>query len=226
MPLIYIVEDDDDIRGIEIYTLNAHNFEVEGFPCVKDFYLALLERLPDLIILDIMLPEEDGLSILKKLRDREDTMYTPVLMVSAKSSEFDKVTGLDLGADDYLPKPFGAMELVSRVKALLRRSQGIPNVKKELIAGNISICEKQHIASVNGTPCNLTGTEYKILHTLLQQAGEVLTRDELTEEIWGENMEYESRALDLHIGNLRKKLGIEGERIKTRRGVGFYLERE
>lgn len=223
MALIYIVEDDTNIQEIESFALKNSGYNVEGFENARDFFQKLAERVPDLILLDVMLPDVDGLSILKKLRNIPDYQKIPVIFVSAKTSELDKVKGLDLGADDYLAKPFGVMELISRVKALLRRSRDMEQ-EKSLAIGNIYIDGEKHCVFVKNKPCELTYKEYKLLKLLIQNASIVLTRDRIMERIWGANYEGESRTLDMHIKTLRKKLGEEGRRIKTIRNVGYMLE--
>lgn len=223
MALIYIVEDDTNIQEIEIFALKNSGYKVEGFSNAKEFFQRMAEKVPDLILLDIMLPDTDGLSILKKLRNIPDYQKVPVIFVSAKSSELDKVKGLDMGADDYLTKPFGVMELISRVKALLRRSHDMQE-EKSLEFGNIFIDSEKHCAFVNDEQCELTYKEYKLLKLMVQNAGIVLTRDRIMERIWGTNYEGESRTLDMHIKTLRKKMGEEGKRIKTVRNVGYMLE--
>lgn len=223
MALIYIVEDDTNIQEIESFALKNSGYKVEGFSNGKDFFQKLADKVPDLILLDVMLPDMDGLSILKKLRNIPDSKKIPVIFVSAKTSELDKVKGLDLGADDYLTKPFGVMELISRVKALLRRSRDMEE-EKSLAIGNIYIDGEKHCAFVNDEQCELTYKEYKLLKLMAQNAGIVLTRDRIMERIWGANYEGESRTLDMHIKTLRKKLGEEGKRIKTVRNVGYMLE--
>nr|MBP3598350.1 response regulator transcription factor [Eubacterium sp.] len=223
MALIYIVEDDTNIQEIESFALKNSGYRVEGFGNAKDFFTRLAEKVPDLILLDVMLPDTDGLSILKKVRNIPDSKKVPVIFVSAKTSELDKVKGLDMGADDYLTKPFGVMELISRVKALLRRSQDMEE-EKFLSNGNIYIDGEKHCAFLNDELCELTYKEFKLLKLLLQNAGIVLTRDKIMERIWGAEYEGESRTLDMHIKTLRKKLGEEGKRIKTVRNVGYMLE--
>lgn len=223
MSLIYIVEDDVNIREIETFSLKNSGYTVADFECAKDFYRRLSDRVPDLVILDIMLPDEDGLSILKKLRKNPETKRIPIIMVTAKTTEIDKVKGLDLGADDYLTKPFGVMELISRVKALLRRSVSMEETR-ELSLGEISIDSKKHIVSVDGKSCELTYKEFELLKLMLQNAGIVLSRDVIMERVWGVDFEGESRTLDMHIKTLRQKLGESGKRIKTVRNVGYRLE--
>lgn len=223
MALIYIVEDDTNIQEIESFALKNSGYSVEGFDNAREFFQRIAEKAPDLVLLDVMLPDMDGLSILKKLRNIPDFQKVPVIFVSAKTSEIDKVKGLDMGADDYLAKPFGVMELISRVKALLRRSRDMVE-EKSLSIGDIHIDGEKHCVFVKGNLCELTYKEYKLLKLMVQNAGIVLTRDRIMERIWGANYEGESRTLDMHIKTLRKKLGDEGKRIKTVRNVGYMLE--
>ncbi len=223
MPLVYIVEDDANIREIESFALKNSGFAVEAFACAKDFYNGLLKRPPDLILLDIMLPDEDGLIVLGKLRSGAGTRKLPVILVTAKTTEVDKVKGLDGGADDYMTKPFGVLELISRVKALLRRSTQ-DSAAEELSVGEITLDMARRAAYVAGKPCGLTYKEFELLHLLLVNAGIVLKRDLLMERIWGIDFEGESRTLDMHIGTLRRKLGESGVHIKTVRNVGYMME--
>lgn len=223
MALIYIVEDDTNIAEIESFALKNSGYEVESFGCAKDFYERLTEKVPSLTLLDIMLPDEDGLDILRKLRERVDTKHMPIIMVTAKTTEIDKVKGLDIGADDYLTKPFGVMELISRVKALLRRA----NSEKEetlLKIGGIYLDHERHAVYVKDEALELTYKEYELLRLLMLNAGIVATRDLIMEKVWGTDFEGESRTLDMHIKTLRQKLGEEGMRIKTVRNVGYRLE--
>lgn len=223
MPLVYIVEDDANIREIESFALKNSGFSVEAFACAKDFYNGLLKRSPDLVLLDIMLPDEDGLIVLGKLRSGAGTRKLPVILVTAKTTEVDKVKGLDGGADDYMTKPFGVLELISRVKALLRRSTQ-DSAAEELSVGEITLDMARRAAYVAGKPCGLTYKEFELLHLLLVNAGIVLKRDLLMERIWGIDFEGESRTLDMHIGTLRRKLGESGVHIKTVRNVGYMME--
>lgn len=221
--LIYIVEDDINIQEIESFALKNSGYEIKSFSCARDFYEGLEEKLPDLVLLDIMLPDEDGLEILKKLRERQNTRKLPVIMVTAKTTEIDKVKGLDIGADDYITKPFGVMELISRVKALLRRA----NAEKEetmFKIGKIYMDDERHAVYVNDEPCELTYKEYQLLHLLMVNAGIVTARDVIMDRVWGTDFEGESRTLDMHIKTLRQKLGEEGSRIKTVRNVGYRME--
>ncbi len=220
--MIWCVEDDAGIREIEIYTLHSTGFEAEGFSDGDAFLAALAERKPDLILLDIMLPGEDGVALLKKIKSRQDTAQIPVIMATAKGMEFDKVQSLDLGADDYLVKPFGMMEMVSRVKAVLRRcGSGAQSVLKN---GNIEMRVDQRTLFANGQRVELTYKEFEILRLFLSQPGMVFTRDQLYAQVWGANYVGESRTVDMHIRTLRQKLGAEGERIETVRNVGYRLE--
>ena len=223
MALNYVVEDDENIQEIEMFALKNSGYRVEGFGNAKDFFAKLSEKTPDLILLDVMLPDLDGLSILKKVRTVPDTKKIPVIFVSAKTSEIDKVKGLDMGADDYLAKPFGVMELISRVKALLRRSNAASE-EKTLTLGEIQIDNEKHCVYVGNRLCELTYKEFELLKMMLQNVGIVLTRDRIMDRVWGTDYEGESRTLDMHIKTLRKKLGEEGTRIKTVRNVGYVLE--
>ncbi len=223
MALIYIVEDDKNIREIESFAIKNSGYEVEDFERAKEFNSRILEKLPDLILLDIMLPDEDGLSILKRLRQLPETRKIPIMLVTAKTTEIDKVRGLDWGADDYLVKPFGVMELISRVKALLRRSSGMEE-EQCIEYKNIVLHVKQHKVTTEGEVCELTYKEFKLLKLFLLNAGIVLSRDIIMEKIWGMDYEGESRTLDMHIKTLRRKLKGSGELIKTVRNVGYKLE--
>ena len=219
---VYIVEDDDaSIRELEIYALKNSEFEVTGFESGKSLMAQLEIKVPDIILLDIMLPEEDGLAILSTIRQTGAYADIPVIMVTAKTSEIDAVKGLDLGADDYITKPFGVMELVSRVKAVLRRSA--KKVKTVLVYKNIELDENKHTVLVDGAEVDLTYKEYEILKHLIRNKGIVLTRDRLMEIVWGYNFEQGNRTVDVHIQSLRKKLGTAGEHIKTIRNVGYKV---
>ena len=219
--LIYIVEDDSSIKELDSYALINSDFNVGAFDRAKGLYTALDNDIPALIILDIMLPDEDGLSILRKLRSTPLYKNIPVIMVTAKTGEIDAVKGLDMGADDYITKPFGVMELVSRVKAVLRRTQTV--VTDNLADKNIVINEAKHIVYVNDIGVELTYKEYEILKLLVINKGIVLTRDKLMESIWGYDFEQGNRTVDVHIQSLRKKLGEAGECIKTIRNVGYKI---
>ena len=223
MSCIYVVEDDKNIREIETFALTNTGYDVEGFECAKDFYDKLENKLPDLVLLDVMLPDEDGLEVIKKLRARADTKTTPILMVTAKTTELDKVKGLDLGADDYMTKPFGIMELISRVKALLRRSMSRENREKILRLGEIVLDREKRIVYVSDEICELTYKEYELLKLLMSNAGIVTTRDVILDRVWGTDFEGESRTLDMHIKTLRQKLKDAGSMIKTVRNVGYIM---
>lgn len=223
MSLIYIVEDDKNIREIETFALKNSGHTIMDFEFAKDFYKKLAEKVPNLIILDIMLPDEDGLDILKKLRSVAETRKVPIIMITAKTSEIDKVKGLDLGADDYITKPFGVMELISRVKALLRRSEDM-EAEKYLSLHNIYLDSEKHAVYVDNNICELTFKEYNLLKFLMINTGIVMTRDVILDRIWGLDFEGESRTLDMHIKTLRQKLGDAGARIKTVRNVGYIIE--
>lgn len=223
MALIYIVEDDTNIREIETFALKNSGYHIRDFDCAADFYAKMQEKLPNLIILDVMLPDEDGLSIVKKIRSNPESRKIPVIMVTAKTTELDKVKGLDMGADDYLTKPFGVMELISRVKALLRRCEGMEEEKIYSVGGLLLDVEK-HSVSVNEEPVELTYKEYELLRMLVQNAGTVTSREAIMERVWGTDFEGESRTLDMHIKTLRQKLGESGSLIKTIRNVGYIIE--
>ena len=223
MALIYIVEDDVNIREIESFALKNSGYTIEDFACAKDFFARIRDKVPDLVLLDIMLPDEDGLEIVKKLRKKAETRMVPIIMVTAKTSEMDKVKGLDIGADDYLTKPFGVMELISRTKALLRRSLHMSE-EKLLSIGDIFLDDEKRMVYVHDVPCELTYKEFELLKMLMQHAGIVIPREEIMVHIWGMDYEGESRTLDMHIKTLRQKLGESGSRIKTVRNVGYRLE--
>ena len=223
MALIYIVEDDTNIREIESFALKNSGYQVNDFPNAKGFYDALKDRKPDLVLLDVMLPDEDGLEILSKLQKNPETKRLPVIMVTAKTTELDRVKGLDLGADDYIIKPFGVMELISRVKAVLRRSMR-EEQEKILKVGEILLDDERHQVFVEGTPCELTFKEYELLRLFMQNRGIVLSRDVIMDRIWEMNCEVESRTLDVHLKTLRSKLGESAQHIKTIRNVGYRME--
>ena len=220
--MIYCVEDESGIRNMMVYTLEAAGLKAKGLEDGAALYAALKEQIPSLIILDIMLPDEDGISILKKLRMQSSTQRVPVIMATAKSSEYDKVVGLDSGADDYLVKPFGMMEMVSRVRAVMRRSaqEEVPAIQ----LGKLYLNPSAHVVMVDGESIELTYKEFELLKLLLQNVGIVLSRDVIMERVWGVDFEGESRTLDMHIKTLRQKLGESGKRIKTVRNVGYRLE--
>ena len=221
--MIYCVEDDSSIRELMVYTLQASGFEACGFQDSVDFWKMMKEKKPELVVLDIMLPGEDGISILKKLRSSPVTEDIPVIMATAKDSEYDTVIGLDSGADDYLSKPFGMMEMVSRIKAVLRRST--PKKKQKRIqCGSIVIDEGKHTVTVNDKLISLTLKEYELLKLLAENTGQVFTRDILLASVWGADFAGETRTVDVHIGTLRTKLDECGDMIKTVRGVGYKIE--
>ena len=220
--MIYIVEDDENIREMESYALKNGGFEVLGFGDGKSFFEAVQKRIPLLVILDIMLPGEDGLEILKKIKNSEKTKNLPVIMVTAKTAEIDAVKGLDGGADDYITKPFGIMEFISRVKAVLRRS--LKQEKECLVFGEIFMDDKKRLVTVGGNICELTFKEYELLKYLMSNEGIVLSREMIMDKVWGTDFEGESRTLDMHIKTLRQKLGDAGGYIKTVRNVGYKLE--
>ena len=219
---VYIVEDEATIRELEIYALKNSEFEVTGFESGKSLMAQLEIKVPDIILLDIMLPEEDGLAFLGTIRQTGAYVVFPVIMVTAKTREIDAVKGLDLGADDYITKPFGVMELVSRVKAVLRRS-GKQLDKTKLSVGGISIDSMNHDVKVDGEQVVLTLKEFELLEKLMRNQGIVLTRDQLLTEIWGYDFDGETRTVDAHIRTLRQKLGEQGSLVKTVRGVGYRI---
>lgn len=223
MATIYIVEDDVNIREIERYALKNSGYDVEEFETGADFFKRLGQAVPSLILLDIMLPNEDGLDILAKLRADKVTAGIPIIMVTAKASELDKVKGLDLGADDYMTKPFGVMELISRVKALLRRTRGAGEDSR-LFHGEIVIDNDKHAVFIGEKPCELTFKEFELLKYLVINKGIVLSRDKLMNQVWGFEYGGESRTVDMHIKTLRRKLGTAGNCIKTVRNVGYMIE--
>lgn len=220
--MIYMLEDDSGIRGFVTYALQNSGFETMDFETPSAFWEAINRKLPDLILLDIMLPEEDGITILKKLRSAPETKRLPVIMLSAKSTEYDKVDGLDCGADDYIAKPFGTLELISRIKALLRRSQTEKTGNApEIRIGNLRICPENHDVYAGDSRVTLTLKEYELLITLITNKNRVLSRDALLSKVWGYDFTGESRTVDVHIRTLRAKLGDCGDIIRTVRGVGY-----
>lgn len=222
MALIYIVEDDDSIREIEEFALINAGHKVCGFSCAKDFWAKMQEVIPDLCLVDIMLPDENGNEITKKLRKNPDTKKLPVIMVTAKTAEIDLVKGIEDGADDYIKKPFSVMELISRVKALLRRTQA--EEIKELKLDGLVVNNEKHEVSVEGRAIELTFKEYELLSTFIINKGIVLSRGTIMDQVWGTDYEGESRTIDMHIKTLRQKLGDYGPRIKTIRNVGYVME--
>lgn len=225
MAIIYIVEDDKNIREIESFALKNVGYEIEDFCDAKSFYERLKQRVPTLVLLDIMLPDEDGLSILQKLRSNPETRKIPIIMVTAKTTELDKVKGLDLGADDYMTKPFGIMELISRVKALLRRVENLEE-DKFLRVGELYLDNERRSVKVADESIDLTYKEYELLKLLMNNAGVVTTRDTILDRVWGTDFEGESRTLDMHIKTLRHKLKDHSKMIKTVRNVGYIINNE
>lgn len=218
--MIYLLEDDESIRKFVIYALKQTGLEACGFPLPSLFKQAVEEKKPELALLDIMLPEEDGISVLKWLRSRSETKDLPIIMLTAKSSEYDKVLGLDNGADDYVAKPFGTMELISRIKALLRRTK---NEETEYNFGRLYVNPTKHIVTVGGENVSLTLKEFEILCLMLKNRGTVLSRDRLLTEIWGYDYDGENRTVDVHIKTLRTKLKDCGALIETVRGLGYKI---
>ncbi len=223
--MIYYVEDDKSIRELVIYTLKTTGFEARGFENGKSFFSALAEETPELILLDIMLPDEDGIRILKKIRGLDSSRHIPVILLTAKGTEYDKVVGLDSGADDYITKPFGMMELVSRIKAVLRRSDRSEHSDSgvEMTIGCITLHVKRHQVTVNGEPVTLAKKEFDLLKYLMENQGIVLTRDNILETIWGYDFDGETRTVDVHVRTLRQKLGEGSALIETVRGVGYRI---
>ena len=222
MALIYIIEDDDSIREIEEFALMNAGHKVLGFTCAKDFYKKLEDVVPDLCLVDIMLPDENGNEIVRKLRKNTETAKLPVIMATAKTSELDLVKGIEDGADDYIKKPFSVMELISKVKALLRRT--LTEEVKELKLDGLTINNEKHEVSVNGNLIELTYKEYELLSLFILNKGIVLNRDTIMDRVWGTDYEGESRTIDMHVKTLRQKLGDYGSRIKTVRNVGYVIE--
>lgn len=218
---IYLVEDDNSIRDLVEYTLNNSGFEAKGFGNSEEFWQAMKSENPALILLDIMLPGEDGLTVLKKLKSMSSTKNIPVIMLTAKTTEFDKVIGLDSGADDYISKPFGMMELISRVKAVLRRSGAVK--QNDYCIGNLKMDPSNYSVTVDGEAVNLTLKEFELLKLLLANRGTVLTRDRILENIWGYDFDGETRTVDVHIRTLRTKLGSAGIYVETVRGIGYRV---
>lgn len=223
MSKIYCVEDDESIRQLIVYALKNSGFKAEGFEDGNEFLSKIHDSIPDLILLDIMLPGDDGLSILKKLKSNFSLKDIPVIMITAKTSEYDKVKGLDMGADDYIPKPFGVMELISRVKAVLRRTNPYSPPNGILSLNGISINYEKRIVTVGGEPIKLTYKEFELLYFLLKNQDIVLTREMIMNQIWGFDFEGETRTVDVHIGTLRQKLGEKGKLIQTIRNVGYKV---
>ena len=222
--MIYCVEDDAAIRDIEVYALRSTGFEAEGLESGEELFAAVKRCVPELIILDVMLPGEDGLEILKRIRFSALTRSVPVIMATARGEEYDKITGLDSGADDYLVKPFGMMEMVSRVRAVLRRAGGEAKGSAPLSLGGLTLDPASHTVTVNGGNVTLTIKEFELLRTLMAKPGVVFTRDRLLSEVWGTDYDGETRTVDVHIRTLRQKLGEAGALIGTVRGVGYRME--
>lgn len=221
--MIYILEDDGSIRNFVEYALNGQGMETRGFERPSDFWRELDRCVPSLLLLDIMLPEEDGLEILKKLRARRDTRRLPVIMLTARGTEYDKVRGLDIGADDYVAKPFGIMELISRIRALLRRAEP-EEAEGDYSLGGLRVSAATHTVTANGESVALTYKEFELLSLLLSKPGTVFTRDRILASVWGVDFDGESRTVDVHIRTLRAKLGPCGDLIKTVRGIGYKAE--
>ena len=222
MSLIYIVEDDVNIREIETIALRNSGHQVQAFETAKEFYRKVDERVPDLVILDVMLPDESGYDIVKKIRKTPNTKRLPVIMVTAKTQEIDMIKGLDDGADDYIKKPFSIMELISRVKAILRRTAS--EDEKLLVLDELRIDHERHVVYVGDDTKELTFKEYELLRLLVSNAGVVMTRENIMIHVWGTDFEGESRTVDMHIKTLRQKLGDMGARIRTVRNVGYVIE--
>ena len=222
--MIYIVEDDGSIRELVTYTLNSQGLETEGFPVPSQFWKAMGRMKPDLVLLDIMLPEEDGLTILKKLRADKDTEHIPVIMLTAKDGEYDTVISLDSGADDYIAKPFRMMELISRIRAVMRRSKRREEQMEEYRVGDLYVNPSGHIVRAGEETVTLTLKEFEVLCLLIRHPGTVFTRAQLLDEIWGYEFDGESRTVDVHIRTLRQKLGEAGDCIETIRGVGYKID--
>ena len=223
--MIYLLEDDESIRKLVVYALRSQEVEARGFEEPSAFWAAMKREKPDLVLLDIMLPEEDGITILKKLRASPATASLPVIMLTAKNSEYDRVEGLDAGADDYISKPFGMMELAARIRALLRRTDNTPAAAEYRI-GALYVCPDRHEILVNGEAVSLTYKEFALLCLFCEHRGMVLTRSVIMDRIWGLEAERENRTLDVHIRTLRSKLGEAGTYIETVRGIGYRMKGE
>ncbi len=221
--IVWCVEDDESVRDIEVYTLKSTGCEAKGFPDGTAFFQALEKEKPDLVILDVMLPGEDGVEILKRLKETAETCRLPVIMATARGAEYDKIQSLDLGADDYLVKPFGMMEMVSRVKAVLRRCRPAP-AERLLRAGGLTVNLDERTVTADGKRIQLTFKEFELLKLFLSHPGRAFTRDQLFNQVWGEAYVSETRTIDMHIRTLRQKLGSYGERIETVRNVGYRME--
>ncbi|NLZ56146.1 MAG: response regulator transcription factor [Clostridiaceae bacterium] len=225
--LIYCVEDDSGIRNMLVYALNQAGYTAEGFRSAPEFWQAMEKATPDLILLDIMLPQEDGLSILRRLRADSRFALMPIIMLTAKGTELDKTLGLDAGADDYIAKPFGIMELMARIRAALRRSRGAFMLReRKIIDGAIELDSDRHQVTVDGEPITLTLKEFGLLELFLTHVGMVLTRDQILQNVWGYDYDGGTRTVDMHITSLRSKLGTSGQRIETIRGLGYRFNEE
>ena len=225
--MIYIVEDDVEVREMETYALKSSGFDVMAFECGKVMDEQVKTRVPDLFILDIMLPGEDGLNILKRLRVQENTKDIPVIMLTAKGTELDKVKGLDLGADDYIAKPFGVLEFISRVRAVLRRSERSSSESTEalnLALGGVTLDDQRRSVTVGGIAVELTFKEYELLKLLMSRPGTVFSRQQILEKIWGVDFDMDTRTVDMHIKTLRQKLGVQGSIVQTVRNVGYKVQ--
>ena len=225
--MIYIVEDDIEVREMETYALKSSGFDVMAFECGKVMDEQVKTRVPDLFILDIMLPGEDGLNILKRLRVQENTKDIPVIMLTAKGTELDKVKGLDLGADDYIAKPFGILEFISRVRAVLRRSERSSSESTEalnLALGGVTLDDQRRSVTVGGIAVELTFKEYELLKLLMSRPGTVFSRQQILEKIWGVDFDMDTRTVDMHIKTLRQKLGVQASIIQTVRNVGYKVQ--
>lgn len=220
--MIYLLEDDDSIRKLVLYGLDSQGFQAKGFALPSEFWRAMDAELPELVLLDIMLPEEDGLSILKKLRARPATKRLPIIMLTAKNSEYDRVIGLDHGADDFVSKPFSMLELIARIRAVLRRAEPV-QTSGDFSLGLLFVSPDRHEVKVGGKDVTLTNKEFELLYLLLRNKGIVLTRATLMDRVWGFESERENRTLDVHIRTLRVKLGEAGSYIETVRGIGYKI---
>lgn len=221
--MIYLLEDDDSIRKLVVYTLESQGYKAEGFARPSAFWRAVETCAPELVLLDIMLPEEDGLSILRRLRASGSTKNIPVIMLTAKNTEYDRVIGLDNGADDFISKPFGMMELVARVRAVLRRIAPAEESAADFTIGALYVCPEKHIVKVSGEDISLTHKEFELLCLLLDNRGRVLTRDVIMDRIWDSDFDRENRTVDVHVRTLRAKLGEAGAYIETVRGLGYKI---
>ena len=221
--MIYLLEDDDSIRKLVVYTLESQGYKAEGFARPSAFWRAIEINTPELVLLDIMLPEEDGLSILRRLRSSGATRNTPVIMLTAKNTEYDRVIGLDNGADDFISKPFGMMELVARVRAVLRRISPAENIAVDFTIGELYVCPEKHIVKVSGEEISLTHKEFELLCLLLDNRGRVLTRDVIMDKIWDSDFDRENRTVDVHVRTRSAKLGDAGAYIETVRRLVYNI---